>query len=119
MGTKRVPLRRELKRRITPEVLDVFATMENIECTCPDDGVETPLCKDCEIWNDANTVLRGLLKLRPWWWPTVDFPDEENPYPPFTVAAQRWRDDRAKHPERVQLYRDLRRALDEREKQAG
>jgi hypothetical protein len=113
MGTKRTPLRRELKRRITPEVLDVFATMENIQCTC-DDSVE--LCRDCEIWNDANTVLRGLLKLKPWWWPTFDFPDDENPYPSFSTAARQWEGDRAKHPERLALYNDLRRALDDRQR---
>jgi hypothetical protein len=93
VSTKRIPLRRDLRRQVTPAAIAAFARME--AATTDDE------------WWAAHAVLHAELGLKPWQWPAFEYPDEPCPYPAFSVAAKKWRSDRAERPEAFELYRAL------------
>ena len=110
MTTKRRPLRRDLKRRITPEAIDAFRRMEALRaaCTCaPRDWAgeywKHRQCASCEEWWAVHNVLHGGLGLKPWEWPAIEHPEAGCPYPEGSFAARQWkRDERG-----VELYCEL------------
>ena len=113
MTTRRTPLRRDMKRRLTPEAIDAFRRMEALRaaCTCPArdwDGKpsEHRSCASCEEWWDVHKVLHDALGRQPHEWPCIEHPDAVCPYPAGSFAAGQWRrDERA-----VALYRELKEA---------
>lgn len=72
MTTKRAPIRRAPRTKITPEAVALFQKMQNLELACTCENFE---CEACEQWWAANHRLHVLLKLKPW-----DFPAVVNPF---------------------------------------
>jgi hypothetical protein len=113
MATKRTPIRRAAKVRITPEAIAAFEAMRaaRARCTCsPIDWLgdfwRRRPCDACEVWWRAHKVLHSALALRPWEWPAIQDPEEPCPYPAGSYAAGRWRlDERA-----VALWQQLEEA---------
>ena len=99
MTTKRTPIRRNAQRRITPEVIEAFRQMEiaRQSCTCPPIDWEGEYwkhkeCGACDEWWEAHNVLHRALKLPPWQWPAIRYPDAVNPYPTGSFAAKHWQE---------------------------
>jgi hypothetical protein len=115
MTTTRRPTRRPPQSRISPAAIEIFRTMQAIECTCPDYEIDwegeywkrPEPCPGCLRWRQAHHDLHCELQLRPWWYPVFDYPDAECPYPTGCPAALHWRRERDEHPERLQLYHAL------------
>jgi hypothetical protein len=113
MSTKRTPIRRDTRMRLTPEALAAFRTMRTLaaRCTCqPLDWSgefwRRRRCNACDGWWAAHNVLHRALALKPWEWPAVQDPNETCPYPAGSYAAARWRlDERA-----VALWQQLEAA---------
>src|SRR3954470_6284501 len=110
MPTKRTPLRRDLKRKITPEAIDAFRHMEALRtaCTCePRDWAgehwKHRCCATCDEWWRVHSVLHNELGLRPWEWPAVEHPDAASPYPAGSYASEHWKPDERGRA----LYREL------------
>ena len=71
MGSKRRPIGRDLKRRITPEVISTFRLMEKLDP-----------CSDA--WWALHEKLHALLRMTPWQFPcacprdySTEFPADE------------------------------------------
>ena len=117
MATKRTPINREQRRRITPEAIEAFRRIKKVEgaCTCPprDWGGEywkhEPSCDACSEWSAAESVLSKELALRPWEWPAVLHPDAQCPFPAGSYAAERWH--REKDEDAIARYREMEEAL--------
>ena len=101
MTTKRTPLNRGTHRRITPEVIEAFCTMEATRLT------------DDDAWWAAHSVLHSALGLPPWEWPGFDHPDDRCPYPEGCHAALGWQAKRDANPHRLELYHELAAAARE------
>ena len=92
MTTKRTPLRRDMRRRITPEAI---AAVRRIE-----------IAQNSDEWWAAHNALHEALGLKPWEWPAIEHPEAQCPYPAGSFAAKQWkRDERG-----VALYRELAEA---------
>ena len=63
-----------------------------------------------DAWAAAHSDLHRALRLRPWQWPAVEYPDAECPYPAGCAAAKNWQRRRDERPEAFALYRALRDA---------
>lgn len=113
MPSKRTPVGRPPKSRITPEAIAAFKRMETARdgCTCSQDGWAIGGdCPACEEWWAAHSVLYDSLGLKPWQWPEFEYPDATCPYPAGYHAARQWQRDRDEHPEKLELYRTLQEA---------
>lgn len=62
MGSKRTPIGRDLKRRITPEVISTFRLIEKLDVTS-------------DAWWALHMRLHGLLGAKPWQFPVACPPD--------------------------------------------
>jgi hypothetical protein len=76
MPTKRTPINRATKTRLSPIALDAFRRMQ----TAPTD----------DEWWSHHSILVRELRLKPWQWPAVEHPDAQCPYPVGSYAAQHW-----------------------------
>ena len=89
MATKRHS-RKQRKHgvEITSEAVKIFREMYfGPECSCDADGAK---CAACERYDDlCGDKLHPALGLRPWEWPAVAHPEQENPYPVF-MPAHAW-----------------------------
>jgi hypothetical protein len=63
MPSKRTPLHRNLRRRISSVALGAFARMQRLEV-------------DSDPWWEAHGVLHRELQLKPWEWPAYE--DEQS-----------------------------------------
>lgn len=91
--------RRKPKTRIpqiTPAAVEAFRRMQ--AATSDEDDDE---------WWAAHSILHDELKLPPWIWPAFETPGARCPYPAGSFAARRWADERARKPEKFELYRAL------------
>jgi hypothetical protein len=94
MPTKRTPLRRELKRKLTPECVALFRRGEELQevyygcirdrSTCRSTDVGRH-CPECAEFVDVSTRLeRTLLKLPPWHQTLFDPGlDDDGPMPQY------------------------------------
>jgi hypothetical protein len=75
MPTKRTPINRPLRTKVTPEALAAFRTMQRLErrCTCKDDNNDCPACVQ---WGEQHSILHSELQLKPWQWPAYEHPDD-------------------------------------------
>jgi hypothetical protein len=121
MPTKRTPLRRDIRMKITAAALEAFRAMEKArgECTChPIDWngaywKRAEECEACKRWWRAHGVLHHELALPPWRWPAIKYPDAECPYPAGCHAAEYWHSERARRQEAFELYETLKAAATE------
>jgi hypothetical protein len=66
MPTKRTPISRPARGRITPEVLDLFAKMQTLSCKRPPARYECG-CADCREWERLHRELWDALGgQKPW-----------------------------------------------------
>jgi hypothetical protein len=93
MSTKRTPINRPPRFRITPGAIAAFREMLKLEtkCTCAPiagDGayLEHEQCKACEQWWKQHAVLVDELRLTPGQWPAIEDPHAESPYPEGSEA---------------------------------
>jgi hypothetical protein len=98
MPTKRTPLRRDMRRKITPEAVEAFRRME--------------AAAEADEWWEAHSVLHKELALPPWRWPAFEYPDAVCPYPTGSPAAKNWQANRDGSPEAFELYRALKAAAE-------
>lgn len=89
MSTKRTPLARPQRSKITPVAIAAFVAMEDATTD--------------EERNDAHSALHDALNLKPWEWPAIAAPGEACPYPAGSAAAMHW-------PDAVKLYEELTKA---------
>jgi hypothetical protein len=89
MTTKRTPIARPQRSRITPVAVAAFVAMEDATTD--------------EERNDAHSALHDALGLKPWEWPAIEHPDSVCPYPAGSAAARHW-------PEAMKLYEALKEA---------
>jgi hypothetical protein len=75
MTTKRVPINRPARGRITPAALDLFSEMQSLECTCkvrwPAKGYDR--CPGCKRWWNLHSEFFDSLvpHPKPWQFPCV------------------------------------------------
>jgi hypothetical protein len=121
MVTKRTPIARAVKSKISPAAIDAFRKMQKLElqCTCPPidwagKHWERPgrPCRACKERSNAHHLLWKELRLPPHHWPAFEYPDAECPYPEGCAAAKHWQRDRDEHPEKFELYYALKEAAD-------
>ena len=108
MSTKRRPISRPLRPRITPLAIETFRAMEETVCRCrrprwkPDGPGQFSTgggswvqneCSGCREWWRLHSILHGELGCRPWEFPCIEYPH--------------WKD---ANPDRVALYRELEAA---------
>lgn len=117
MATKRTPLKRNMKRQIIPEAVEVFRRMEAAAsaCTCEPidwDGEywKHEQCPACRGWWDAHARLWVLVGAKLWQFPCVQDPEDECPYPEGCHAAAHWERTRQERPEAFELHRALKQA---------
>jgi hypothetical protein len=91
MPTNRTPIARNRIARFTPQVLDAFRRMRQIE--------DDPSPEADQEWRRLNGLLCDALALPPWRDPAVEKPGT-------TLDKPRWKSD----PEAVRLYCELERA---------
>jgi hypothetical protein len=79
MPTKRTPINRPLRTKITPAAREAFRKMQRLErqCTCTGDDDDCPACAESK---EHNRVLFQDLRLRAWEWPVYTRPDDAEPY---------------------------------------
>ena len=79
MTTKRTPIKRPHRPKITPKAITIFRSMQQLVCTCPPPtagGVPTE-CPGCAEWLRLHNVLHRELNLRPWQFPCIAVPGTE------------------------------------------
>jgi hypothetical protein len=89
MVTKRVPIHRPARTRISPEALDMFRRMKAVEREGP----------QCEEWHQLNCALCRVLQLKPWQFPALVHPDAVRHWPaspasdpdPWEAKLERYR----------------------------
>ena len=113
MATKRTPLRRDLKRRLSPEAIEAFKRMEALRAACTCEPVDWDgeywkhrPCAPCEAWWLVHNVLHAELGCKPHEWPCIEHPDSVTPYPEGSYAARHWKPDERGRA----LYRELAEA---------
>jgi hypothetical protein len=72
--TKRTPINRPSRTRVTPAALEAFRAMQRLErrCACKDDDD----CPACQQWGEQHAILHSELRLAPWQWPAYEHPDD-------------------------------------------
>jgi hypothetical protein len=70
---------------ITPQAVEIFRTMQQLECTCTSSDDK---CAGCTAYAHLDEELRRALALKPWQWPTIIGPDETLAHPPGSGAAE-------------------------------
>ncbi|HWX28439.1 MAG TPA: hypothetical protein VNZ53_13515 [Steroidobacteraceae bacterium] len=100
MPTKRVPLTRIGKNKISSAAIEAFRRMQKLkeQCTCPEITWEQHFtnhekCKACKEWWVQNSFLCRELRLPPWKFPAYQHPDATTPYPEGSPAAISWKPD--------------------------
>jgi hypothetical protein len=114
--TKRKPVGRPLRQKITPEILATFRTMQELESACSCESIDWTdrnytkhrPCAACDEWWGRHAILHRSLNLKPWEWPAVENPDALNPYPEGSQAAQDHKPDLRGR----ELYRALEKAAE-------
>jgi hypothetical protein len=96
MVTKRVPLKRDLRRRITPEVVAAFKRMQAADAAC--DCAEKHErredwwpCEHRDEWWEAHRIIHRALGMKPWNWPCVLKPGSKLHGDDDEKAVERWR----------------------------
>jgi hypothetical protein len=80
MTTNRTPINRVWRVPITPEMVDLYRSIEALRarCTCPPpDPVEYWVhteCSACRQRWDLQGQLHRLLRCKPWEWPVYKLP---------------------------------------------
>ena len=82
---------------ITPVAVALFDEIRALSCSCaPIDWAgaywERQRCAGCEERARLDGLLHDELRLKPWE-DAVQHPDARSPYPPGSLADQRWRPD--------------------------
>jgi hypothetical protein len=95
MATKRTPINRDAKHKITPAAVALFERMMR--------------SRSEEAYAAARSALIDELQLLPWDGILLDDPSTPNPYPVGSHAAAHW-DQRAEQPEVSTLFRALQEA---------
>ena len=95
MGTKRTPIGRPPRARISRQAIALFREMEAIVCTClPRDWNEYwkhEECAGCKRWWELHSDLHDELELKPWQWPAYRNPaDDTNWWPVGSPMWERW-----------------------------
>lgn len=125
MVTKRTPIDRPPRQQITPEAIRLFSAMRALKCTCTPIDWDTvnwardyekyKPCAGHEKWWQLHSQLHDELKLPPHFWPAIEHPESQCPFPEGSPAAERWRP--GEH--RRQMYRDLEAADRAARRRAG
>jgi hypothetical protein len=109
----RIPISRPARPRFSDAALDLFAKMKRVRCTCPPHDLRSR-CAGCQTWDELHGQLcHHWPAYRPWYWPLVEHPDAENPYPPEHANHQ---SSEEKHAEASARWRQIDEALAERER---
>lgn len=96
MTTVRTPINRTAKSRITPDMIQIFKTMQELETKCACEPIDwekharTGYYKSCEACHqvgDLDWKLRRLMRLPPWVKYAVQHPDWETRFPAGSRAA--------------------------------
>jgi hypothetical protein len=66
MGTKRRPINRPARPRISDEALAIFSKMRRIECTCRSGSLGD--CRGCKRWEALHEQLADALRWQPETW---------------------------------------------------
>ena len=73
--TKRTPIKRAVRRQITPEITEIYSQMTSPEtaCTCvdPKAWIHDEECDGCKKWKSLHNQLLDQLQLKPWQYPAV------------------------------------------------
>ena len=93
MATKRTPLNRGPRHRITPEAVEAFRAMQAADTD--------------EEWTEAHGRLHDALGLPPWEWYAIEDPAWRCPYPAGSWAAIKWHADRKARPHAFALFAAL------------
>ena len=93
MTTKRKPIWRPARRKISPEAVDAFRRMQRAISD--------------KVRQQHYNRLHDLLGARPWEWPCIEDPNEPCPYEPGTEAARHWKQERDRKPEAFALFAAL------------
>jgi hypothetical protein len=104
MVTKRTPVKRDSRHKITPRAIELFEKWRR--------------ARSESAYTAAQSDLIDELALQPWESMLLDDPDEENPYPAGSVAAAHWAA-RAARPESGTLFRKLAEAAAAARKQGA
>jgi hypothetical protein len=112
MPTKRTPIKRVPKSRITPTEVAIFAEMQALpECSLVfgPEYWDRQECEACKAWWKLHGKLHAELRLRAFEWPAVQPPDIENYYSdqPYCAGAL-WL------PHAQRFYHELERAAQNR-----
>jgi hypothetical protein len=67
-NTKRVPINRPARGRLSPAALDAFRRMRRLKCSCSSETawIYGRQCDGCKTWKHLHWTLHRELKLRPW-----------------------------------------------------
>jgi hypothetical protein len=97
MPTKRTPINRQARQRITPVAVEAFRKMKAARerCVCDDEE-----CEACDEWWTLHQTLHRELSAKPWEFPCIVSPDEPCVFPAGTAGAAYW-------PTAQALYRAL------------
>jgi hypothetical protein len=96
MPSKRIPISRDGRRKVTPTAIAAFERMQR--------------ARTDDAWWAAHSGLCDEMAAMPWEWPIIEDPHAENPYSCGSYAAQQWETRRAERPERFELFRQLQEA---------
>jgi hypothetical protein len=116
MSTKRVPISRSPKGRISDAALTAFERLQALEllCSCPprnghDEYWKFEPCAACDGWWDEHNILHREIGAKPWEWPCVQSPAVQNPWPEGSYMDSKWEP----NVEAQERYRQLEAALAE------
>ena len=80
MTTKRTPINRPPRPRVTPEALEAFRTMQRLEQRCTCKNADDDNCPACVQWAEHHAILHSELGLAPWQWPAYEHPDDADAF---------------------------------------
>jgi len=95
MTTRRTPINRPVRMKITAEAVEAFRKME--------------VATTGDEWWAAHNELHDAMQLSPRQWPAFEYPDAECPYPAGSEAARHWQSNRDRRPA-FELYEELKKA---------
>jgi hypothetical protein len=114
VATKRTPIQRKSRERITPRAVQAFGEMKaaRAKCTCEPADWEGEYwkhkeCRACEEWWDHHFVLWQEVGADLWQWPCIRDPDAGIPYPRGSWAFKHWQQKLGERSDALALYRAL------------
>ena len=97
MVTNRTPIDRDIHIPITPRALEAFGHMQQLkhQCSCLPDAFTDTRCDACQEWWKWHLVLSDEVQAKPWEFPCILEPNDNNHHDPATMwdrrAQQRYR----------------------------